>query len=116
MTNNEKPSKDQLLAYSVKIINRGDRFTSVMNYLDRNCDDENLKQEILKTIDEMQSKGEIGPKAMNEPKIGLSQAMGLLFLVGGIAMTIFLWDSGFVSTVFVILIGIGALGLSGAMK
>jgi len=70
-----------------------------MNYLDRNCDDENLRQKIIETIDKLHSSGVIGLKVKSGPEIGISQIMGLLFLIGGVAMTIFLWDSGFVSTV-----------------
>jgi hypothetical protein len=44
--------KDKLLAYATKMIERGDRFSDILLYLDRKGADNELKKEIIIKLDE----------------------------------------------------------------
>ncbi|MDR0726025.1 MAG: hypothetical protein LBF59_08485 [Prevotellaceae bacterium] len=48
----EQEEKDRLLQYSVKMIERGDRFSDVLLYLNRKGADDELTKEILAKLEE----------------------------------------------------------------
>jgi hypothetical protein len=48
----ETEEKDRLLAYTIKMIERGDRFSDILLYLDRKGADSELKKEIIIRLEE----------------------------------------------------------------
>ncbi|MDR2382942.1 MAG: hypothetical protein LBD76_03540 [Prevotellaceae bacterium] len=48
----EQEEKDRLLQYSMKMIERGDRFSDILLYLDRKGADNELSKEILAKLEE----------------------------------------------------------------
>jgi hypothetical protein len=48
----EQEEKDRLLAYAMKMIERGDCFSDILLYIDRKGADNNLKKEIIAKLEE----------------------------------------------------------------
>jgi hypothetical protein len=48
----EEDEKDRLLKYAMKMIERGDRFSDILLYLDRKGADKELKKEIVNVLEE----------------------------------------------------------------
>ena len=52
-------SKSELLAYSIKIIERGDGYRSLINFLNNNGEDEKLIEEIVSDVGALEKEGKI---------------------------------------------------------
>jgi hypothetical protein len=110
-------TKEELLAYAIKMKKRGDTFVDIRNYLNRNCDKEDLINGIIKTVDKLENENQIKiADDRKSDKSVLNLIIGGILILGGIVMVFFLWGQGFVSTIPFILIGIGILALTGAIK
>jgi hypothetical protein len=48
----EQEEKDRLLAYSIKMTERGDRFSDILLYLERKGADKDLQKEIIRKLEE----------------------------------------------------------------
>ncbi len=111
-------TKEELLQYALKMRERGDTYRSVINYLNRNTDDEGLKKEIIQEVDRLEKenpgKNQLKPGSDSPSKFSI--IMGVLFLGFGAILIPFLWNKGFISTIPFILIGIGVTALVGLIK
>ena len=108
------PSKEQLLEYAIKMRERGDRYTSIINYLNRSTDDEALKTSIIKELDELERSQNLNLPA--EPKLTyftINRIVGLIIMIAGGILMSYLWDLGFISTIPFIIIGVGFLVFTG---
>lgn len=113
----EMNSKEDLLKYAIEMRMRGDTFRSMLGYLEGNCDDRDVINEIITTVDELEKQGKFVPEESKKeglPKRNL--ILGSLFVGGGTVLLVFLWGEGRVSFIPFFIIGVGFLGLTGAIK
>jgi len=110
-------TKEELLKCGIKMINRGDSFYAVQDYLKRNCGDEEMVKEVFTILNAMKMEGKIGAvKTEKRNALTFGKILGIICLVSGLVLMTVLWNKGFVSTIPFFLIGVGILGISGAMK
>lgn len=110
-------TKKELLEYGIKMINRGDSFAAVHDYLKRNCGDEELVKEVFTILNTLKFEGKIGAvKTEKRNTLTFGKILGIVCLIAGIVLLKVLWSKGFVSTIPFVFIGVGILGISGAMK
>ena len=112
----EAKSENELLAYVIKMRERGDRFTSIVSYLDRNGADDEMKKRIVRRLQTMEKNHQVARPDRSSKISGLSLFLGGFFFASGIILLLFLWDKGFVAGVPFVLIGIGMFALNGGMK
>lgn len=110
-------TKEELLEYAIKMRSRDDSYRSMINYLNNNCDDEEVVREIVRTVDQMEKEKKIKTEAikLKEP-LNLNLIMGGLLIVIGIGLIRILWDKGYISTLPFILIGIGLVSIAKARR
>lgn len=105
-------TKDELILYAVKMRQRGDRYRSILSYLEKNCENPEQVQEIIAIVDQMETKKILevdhtqGVKENNTYNI-----FGYAFIAGGILLMIFLWNKGWVASVPFVMIGMGIYGI-----
>ena len=110
-------TKEELQNYAIKMINRGDTYSSIHNYLKRNCDNEVWIKEIISEIDKLEKEGKVGvKKATKTNSFGLGKIFGIIFMAAGLFLVSFTWGKGVISTVPFIVIGVGILAFTGAIK
>jgi len=110
-------SKKDLLEYVIKMRQRGDSWSAVLGYLKRNCDNEELVKEVFREVDKLDRENNWSSRKNEKNKIPLrSVIFGLFFLLTGFALFGFLWGKGWISIVPIFMIGIGILGITGAIK
>ncbi len=110
-------TKEENLAYAIKMVQRGDTYVSIHNYLKNNCESKEEISTIVKIIDKLEKEEKIKPaveKVSSGPNYNI--IMGGVFLTCGIFSFFFLWNKGWISTVPFILCGIGIAGLRGVIK
>ncbi|MDR1170491.1 MAG: hypothetical protein LBK97_06635 [Prevotellaceae bacterium] len=84
----EPEEKDKLLAYTIKMIERGDRFADIILYLDRKGADSELKKEIISKLEEHKKMLESKTDEKKLYPVSMSKIVfGLLFSV----LTLYLW-------------------------
>lgn len=105
-------TKEELVAYAIKMRQRGDRYRSILFYLESNCQDPVLVQEIIGIVDELETKKKIDVDHTQGIKPSNYKLMGYIFIGAGIFLFVFLWNRGWISTLPVLLIGMGIYGMS----
>ena len=108
---------EELVKYAIEMRKRGDSYIAVRNYLVKNCSDEETIDKVVTEVDNYK-KNHLVKEADKKPLafLNINILLGVVFLVGGIILMFFLWNKGLISTVPFILIGIGVLALTGAIK
>jgi len=111
-------TKEELLEYSVKMLNRGDSFAAIHSYLKRNCDDEQTIKEIFIAVDEIgrEQRNQEDTKIDFKDFFTYGRIIGLVVVGLGVFLMVTLWDKGFIATLPFVLIGIGVLGVFGKIK
>lgn len=105
-------SKEQLLAYSYKILSRGDQWKDVIRYLDRQDTPQEMRQAIIDELRELESHQLIPPEQDHPPQgLDLQLLLSLVFIGGGLILFAFLWGQGFLSAIPFIIIALGITGL-----
>lgn len=105
-------SKEELIAYAVKMRQRGDRYRSILAYLENNCNDTELVKEIIGIVDELETKKAIevdhtqGVREKNSYNL-----FGYAFIAGGILLMVFLWNKGWIASLPFVMIGMGIYGI-----
>ena len=112
-------TKQQLLDHCIKMRESGRSYRSLLSYLEANCNDETILQDTITAVRELENNGYLNFASVVEetnkvPPLNL--VMGVVFLVMGFGLMFFLWGEGIFSTMFIILIGLGFLALTGAIK
>ena len=110
-------SKEELLKYALQMRIQGDRYRSILDFLNRNCEDEETVKEVIRTIDKLEKEKKITIQPPQKEKTRISPInllFGGLFLTFGLILTISLWNQGFISNVPFILIAIGIMALTGS--
>ena len=81
MTNTEK-----LTAYAEKMFRRGDSFRDIMNYLDRQGADNQLKNEIIVEIEELAKAGKTAREQAGRPRTDskMMSIWGIIIIIGGL--------------------------------
>lgn len=98
----EKLLKDALM---LKGYNRS--YTDIILHLKAETEDKELIREIVAHLEELDK---------NKKKshfLSANLVIGLLCILAGIELSVFLWDIGYVSTISIILIGVGILTIGG---
>lgn len=104
-------SKDELLAYSKQIIERGDGYRAVLNYLKTNCDDEDMIKEIISEVQASESKEPEAPQT--KKKLSFYKLIfGGAFVLSGIFLLTILWSRGYIATLPFLLIGSGIYAIA----
>jgi hypothetical protein len=99
--------KDRLLAYTVKMIERGDRFSDILLYLDRKGADNELKKEIITKLDEHRKLLESGKsKKKLYPVSAAKIVAGTLFF----GLTLYLQYLGIIAFPWTLLGFVAAVG------
>jgi hypothetical protein len=108
---------EELVKYAIEMRRRGDSYVAVRNYLVKNCSDEETIGRVITEVDNYE-KNHMAKEVDKKPFafLNINILLGAIFLVAGIILMFFLWDKGLISTVPFILIGIGVLALTGAIK
>ncbi|MDR1340840.1 MAG: hypothetical protein LBK58_12415 [Prevotellaceae bacterium] len=84
----EAKEKDKLLAYTVKMIERGDRFSDIILYIDRKGADSELKKEIISKLEEHKKALEYKSEKKKLYPVSMAKIVfGMLFSV----LTLYLW-------------------------
>jgi hypothetical protein len=84
----EQDEKDRLLAYAIKMIERGDRFSDIILYLDRNGADSELRKEIIRKLEEHRKLMESRDENKKLYPVSVAKIVfGVLFSV----LTLYLW-------------------------
>lgn len=93
----------------------GETIRSISSFLEANCNDPEIIKSVIELLDAYDR--EKNSQTVRWIKLlTLSNVLGLLFLSSGLFLVFYLWGMGWVSTVPFILIGIGFLALTGAIK
>lgn len=103
-------SKEELLSYSIKILQRGDGYRAVMSYLERYTSDEKIISEIMKSLRTQEKHTEVERcQASEKEKSPERILLGIFLLLLGSFLTFFLWNQGFITKlpIALILIGMG---------
>jgi hypothetical protein len=105
----EQNEKDKLLAYAIKMIERGDRFSDILLYLDRKGADSELKKEIIskleehkKLLDNRETHKKLYPVSVAKIVLGIL-FFGLTLYLQYLGIIVFPW------TLLGFLVAIGAL-------
>ncbi len=105
-------SKEELLAYALKMRERGDRYRSILAYLERECNDQQTIDHVISIVDNMESKKTLKvDKSMGVKPDYTSLIFGSLFIGSGLFLVVFLWEKGWISIIPFILISMGIYGL-----
>jgi hypothetical protein len=110
-------TQEEVVKYAIEMRTRGDSYVAIRNYLVKNCADEDAINKALTEVDNYE-KNHMAKVVDKKPFafLNINIMLGVIFLVAGIILMFFLWDKGLISTVPFILIGIGVLALTGAIK
>ncbi len=105
-------SRLEALSYSKKIITRGDGYFAVNRYLERQHISAEDTAYILEQLHTLEKNGQLSPQesSLKEP-FDANKILGLIFVFGGIALSILLWNRGLVGTLPFALIAIGIYAL-----
>ncbi|WP_338794135.1 hypothetical protein [Bernardetia sp. MNP-M8] len=98
----EKLLKDALI---LKGYNRS--YTDIILHLKAETQDKELMREIVAELEELDKNKKKGHF------LSANLVIGLVCISAGIGLSIFLWDKGYVSTISIILIGVGLLVIGG---
>ena len=108
---------DELTAYGKKILERGDDYRAVMNYLKRNSEDEDQIRLVIKRLNDMEKAGLIKQPEDPSDKVSvLDKIVGLIFITGGFLLVALLWQRGFIATLPLVLVAAGIAAITGKLK
>lgn len=108
-----KKTKEEMMEYAIQMRLRGDTYREMLAYLNRYTKDEAIIKEIISKVDNLEKTKRIKAPERGGSISSFSVILGILFIVAGIALIIFLWDRGFIAGLPVLLIIIGFGALSG---
>lgn len=109
----EKTDKE-LIQYGIKMIKRGGGYRSILNYLKKH---RYTEEEVYKIIQKIKiEEKNFNIKKNKTQKNHINGILGLTFILGGISLTIYLWDKGYLSIISIGVIGIGLLALANGKK
>lgn len=107
-------SPEDLLKYTIQMRQRGDSYRAILSYLNRHCDDKEIREKVLEGLDKLEDQGHIKPE---DPKPKSSKLfytiLGYVLIAAGGAFAVLLWNQGWVSTLPFLIIIAGFLALSG---
>jgi hypothetical protein len=105
----EPEEKEKLLAYAIKMIERGDRFSDILLHLDRKGADKELKKEIISKLEEHGKLLESSGKTKKSHPVSAAKIVfGILFS----GLTLYLQHYGIIAFPWTLLgyaVAIGAL-------
>lgn len=105
-------SKDELLTYGIKMLKRGDPWTAISRYLDRQEVPEKIQKEIIAELSRLEAKGKITvEEPISKPSVVVDILISSALIAGGLIMMMLLWDAGYIASIPFIIIGGGVLGL-----
>jgi len=110
-------TKKELLEYAIKMRQRGDTYRTIMQYLERNCDEKDVIKEIISSLDLLEKQQHIKVnQSTTQNNLFISKFIGALFIILGIFLIIFLWKQGFIAWLPLGLVIIGLFGITGKIK
>lgn len=112
-----KKTKEELAEYAVMMKKRGDSYVDISRYLKNQLVDEEGEKEILAYLSKLEQLGELKPDDTQQKTTSTTGLIfGILFIIAGIGLAIFLLNKGFIASLSLILIVLGILGIKGAIK
>ena len=109
----EKTDKE-LVDYGIKMLKRGDGYRSILTFLRRYRFEEREIDKIIERIKIQENNLKIEkPKSIKNP---LNLILALIFIIGGIFLTILLSNKGYFSLISIGISGIGLMALAKADK
>lgn len=113
--NNDVDSKADLLAYGQKMLERGDSWRSVRSYLSQKLSDDSQINEIIKTLSELERNGHIVvvQDASKARQKTWSIIIGLFLMGLGVFLFSFLWYSGWIAILPLLIFVAGIVVLYG---
>jgi len=107
--------KEHLVKYAVKLRSKGDSWREIEDYLYSKTDDKNLINEIMEAVEDADKKGLIArEEGMEVGPDYTSKILGLFLTVCGIALTVILWDIGYIVIASLSMTALGLSALFGA--
>lgn len=104
-------TKEELLAYAIKMFERGDTYRTIFNYLHNNCEDEKTIEEIVAEIQKLEKEQKIVQEKESKGWIDVNVIGSVLVIFFGAILIHFLWGKGYVSTLPFAVIGLGSFML-----
>jgi hypothetical protein len=105
----EQEEKDKLLAYTIKMLERGDHFYDILLYIDRKSADNKLKKEIISKLEEHKKLLENNPQKKKLYPVSIAKIVfGMFFSV----LTLYLWYLNIIAfpwTLLGVIVAIGTL-------
>ncbi|MDR1886801.1 MAG: hypothetical protein LBQ70_02690 [Prevotellaceae bacterium] len=105
----EQDEKDKLLAYAIKMIERGDRFSDILAYLDRKGADSEFRKKIIPILEEHRKLLE---SQENKKQPYTVSSVKIVFGISFCILTLYLWKSGIIVfpwTLLGVLVAVGTL-------
>jgi hypothetical protein len=110
-------TNQELVDYVIKMRMRGDNYRSIMAYLQRHCENEETVNDIIQLVDQLEKTKKIKPGRADGSKPSFyNMIFGILFIVSGVLLTLFLWQIGFIWGISLLMIGIGIWALMGGKQ
>lgn len=103
--------KEALIRYAIKMRERGDRYRSILTYLENNCSDKEMIHEIIGIVDELETKKSITVDHSQGVKDNWYFLLGYVFIAAGVILFILLWNTGWLSTLPIIMVAMGFYGI-----
>lgn len=108
-------SLEQHITKCISILERGDNFIAVHNYLNYQKVSAEDQKKIIAAVQEIQANGHIEIKEPRElrPNHEEDRILGVALILLGLFLIYFLWGKGFVATLPILLVVIGIMALKG---
>ncbi len=106
-----KKSKNELQAYGLKMLQRGDTFRAVSDFVNKNCDDPQVVADVLIFLTKRKNLPDTNHLQKPNKISAINIILGMCLLVGGIIMLILFWNRGYIIVLPFALIGAGMLAM-----
>lgn len=100
-------SKADLMKEALTLKGYNRSYTDIILHLKAETEDKELIREIVTELEELDKNKKKGHF------LNVNLVIGLICILAGIGLSVFLWGKGYVSTISIILIGVGILTIGG---
>ena len=109
-------SPEELLEYTIGRRKRGVSYRSILSYLNLHCDDPEIREKILEGLDKLENEGHIKPEPPAKTSHTYNTILGMVLMIFGATLAVFLWNHGWIATLPFAMIGAGFLSFQGKLK
>ncbi len=96
---------------------RGDGYRSILSYLENQTTDAELRKAVIRELDELEKNAQLQLTKESSPKIfSMGVVIGVVLLGLGSALMVHLWNQGWISTLPLVIVGAGFLGLTKSIR